>query len=218
MRYSTGTPQFKAMNHKGRSMSGSLTIWCNAKFPEAAMDELKAGLAGHRLVLPQALQASNLAVGQADPLLKEADVALGQPDPKQVMGLANVKWVHLTTAGYTRYDTEAFRTAMRARGTKLTNSSMVYDEPCAEHVMAMLMAVCRRLPHCGADQAISQCWHSAEQRRQSRLLESQTVLILGFGAIARRLVELLAPFKMNIIAVRRRVTGQEAVKTFPYTQ
>jgi len=199
-------------------MSGSLTIWCNAKFPEEAMAVLKAGVGLHRLLLPQTLHASNLAAGQADPLLKEADIALGQPDPSQVIALPNVRWVHLTTAGYTRYDTQAFRTAMGARGAKLTNSSMVYDEPCAEHVMAMLMAVCRRLPHCGAEQTISQAWHSAEHRRQSRLLESQTVLILGFGAIARRLVELLAPFKMNIIAVRRTVTGKEPVKTYPYTQ
>src|SRR4051794_6682199 len=199
-------------------MSGPLTIWCNAKFPEAAMAELKAGVGSHRLVLPQTLHASNLAAGQADPFLKEADIALGQPDPKQVIELPNVRWSHLTTAGYTRYDTQEFQTAMRARGAKLTNSSMVYDEPCAEHVMAMLMAICRRLPHCGADQAVSQAWHSAEHRRQSRLLETQTVLILGFGAIARRLVELLTPFKMTIIAVRRKVTGKEPVKTFSYTQ
>ena len=199
-------------------MSSSLTIWCNAKFPEAAMAELKAGIGGHRLVLPQTLHASNLAAGQADPLLKEADIALGQPDPKQVIDLANLRWVHLTTAGYTRYDTQVFRTAMLARGAKLTNSSMVYDEPCAEHIMAMLMAICRRLPHCGADQTISQSWHSAEHRRQSRLLETQTVLVLGFGAIVRRLLELLAPFKMTIVAVRRSVTGQEPVKTFSYKQ
>ncbi len=113
-------------------MSRPLTIWCNAKFPEPAMDELRIGLADHRLLLPQALHASNLAAGQADPLLKEADIALGQPDPRQVIDLPNVKWVHLTTAGYTRYDTVAFRRAMGARDAKLTNSSMVYDEPCAE--------------------------------------------------------------------------------------
>jgi phosphoglycerate dehydrogenase-like enzyme len=199
-------------------MNGVLTIWSNARFPEAAMAELKAGIAPHRLLLPSALNASNLAAGQADPLLAEADIALGQPDPDQVIELPNVRWAHLTTAGYTRYDTDGFRSAMTKRGAILTNSSMVYDEPCAEHIMAMLMAICRRLPHCGADQAVSQSWRSAEHRRQSRLLESQTVLILGFGAIARRLVELLAPFKMNIMAIRRQVTGKEPIQTFPFTR
>jgi phosphoglycerate dehydrogenase-like enzyme len=182
------------------------------------MAELQAGVAPHRLLLPQTLNASNLAAGQSDPLLAEADIAVGQPDPAQVIDVPKVRWTHLTTAGYTRYDTESFRTAMKKRGSILTNSSMVYDEPCAEHVMAMLMAVCRRLPHCSADQTLTQGWHSAEHRRNSRLLETQTVLILGFGAIARRLVELLAPFKMNILAVRRNVTGQEPVRTFSFKQ
>jgi phosphoglycerate dehydrogenase-like enzyme len=182
------------------------------------MSELKAGLGPHRLLLPSTLNASNLAAGQADPLLRQADIALGQPDPDQVIELTNLRWIHLTTAGYTRYDTEAFREAMKTRGAILTNSSMVYDEPCAEHVMAMLMATCRRLPHCADDQHTTRAWNSVGHRRQSRLLETQTVLILGFGAIARRLVELLAPFKMKIMAVRRTVTGQEPVATFSYTQ
>src|SRR6185312_7422608 len=199
-------------------MSSPLTIWCNAKFPEPAVAELKAGIANHRLLLPQALNASNLAAGQADPLLAQADIALGQPDPDQVIALPNVRWTHLTTAGYTRYDTEPFRTAMKKRGSILTNSSMVYDEPCAEHLMAMLMAVCRRLPQCFDDQVNKQSWHAAEHRRQCRLLETQTVLILGFGAIARRLVELLAPFKMNILAIRRTVTGKEPVPTYSFAQ
>ncbi|HEY8746472.1 MAG TPA: NAD(P)-dependent oxidoreductase, partial [Tepidisphaeraceae bacterium] len=199
-------------------MSSPLTIWCNAKLSEPAMAELQAAVTPHRLLLAPTLNASNLAAGQIDPRLAQADIAMGQPDPDQIIDLPNVRWTHLTTAGYTRYDTEKFRTSMKNRGSVLTNSSMVYDEPCAEHIMAMLMAVCRRLPHCEADQITSQSWHSADHRRQSRLMESQTVLILGFGAIARRLVELLAPFKINIMAIRREVRGDEPVRTFSYTQ
>lgn len=195
-----------------------LTIWSNARFPEPAMAELRAGIAPHRLLLPSTLHASNLAAGQPDPLLAEADVAFGQPDPNQVAALPKVRWVHLTTAGYTRYDTTAFRRAMTARGSVLTNSSMVYDEPCAEHLLAMLLAVCRRLPHAFGDQVLHQSWHAAEHRIQSHLLESQTVLLLGFGAIARRLVELLAPFKMKVIAVRRTVSGDEPVPTYSFTR
>jgi phosphoglycerate dehydrogenase-like enzyme len=42
-------------------------------------------------------------------------------------------------------------------------------------------------------------------------LNGQTVVILGFGAIARRLVELLHPLGMNVMAVRRRVGGNESI-------
>jgi phosphoglycerate dehydrogenase-like enzyme len=37
------------------------------------------------------------------------------------------------------------------------------------------------------------------------------VLILGFGAIGRRLVELLRPFHMKVIAYRRKARGDEGV-------
>lgn len=199
-------------------MQTPLTIWCNAHYPEPAMDELRRGIGRHRLIQPQARSASNLVAASADPLLAEADIALGQPDAEQVMRLPRLKWVHLTTAGYTRYDTDAFRAAMRARGAVLTNSSMVYDEPCAEHVLAMMLAVSRQLPQCWSDQATTRSWRAAEHRSRCQLLEDQTALILGFGAIARRLVELLQPFKMKLMAVRRAVTGSEPIPTFPFSR
>lgn len=199
-------------------MNAPLTIWCNANYPKPAMDELRAGIAPHRLVQPEARSASNLVAASVDPLLAEADIALGQPDAEQVMNLPRLKWVHLTTAGYTRYDTEVFRIAMKARNAILTNSSSVYDEPCAEHVLSMMLAVSRQLPQCWQDQATTRSWHAAEHRSRCQLLVNQTALILGFGAIARRLVELLLPFRMKLTAVRRSVTGTEPIPTFPFTQ
>jgi phosphoglycerate dehydrogenase-like enzyme len=41
------------------------------------------------------------------------------------------------------------------------------------------------------------------------------VLLLGFGAIGRRLVELLAPFQMKIYALRRRVYSESGVYIIP---
>lgn len=195
-----------------------LTIWCNAHYAEPAMEELRRGIAPHTLIQPDVRGASNLIAASADPLLAKADIALGQPDADQVIHLPRLKWVHLTTAGYTRYDTETFRAAMKSRGAILTNSSMVYDEPCAEHVLSMMLAISRQLPQCWSDQATTRPWRAAEHRIRCRLLENQTALLLGFGAIARRLVELLQPFRMNLIAVRRTVTGKEPIRTVPFSR
>jgi phosphoglycerate dehydrogenase-like enzyme len=192
--------------------SAPLTIWCNAKFPEAVIAELRQRVAVHRLVFPAALQKSNLAVGVADPLLAEADIAFGQPDPEQVMMLAKLKWVQLTTAGYTRYDRDDLRAAFRGRGAALTNSSSVYSEPCAQHAMAFMLGLSRRLPQCMDDQRGGRPWHALDHRSRCHLLSGQTVLILGFGAIAKRLVELLQPFRMNIVAVRRKAIGDETCR------
>lgn len=195
-----------------------LTIYCNAMFSDAATEILKKGVGSHRLLFPTARKASNLAAGGVDPLLAEADIALGQPDPAQIIELRRLRWVHLTTAGYTRYDTDAMRSALRGRKAALTNSSMVYDEPCAEHMMAMILAMARRLPQSHDEQDSDRAWRSAEHRLGSRLLEGQSIVILGFGAIARRLVELLAPYRMKISAIRRRVKGDEPVATFEWAK
>lgn len=199
-------------------MKSPLTIWCNANYPEPAMDELRRGIAPHRLIQPAARSASNLVAASADPLLAESDIALGQPDPVQVMILPRLKWVHLTTAGYTRYDTNVFRAAMKSRNGILTNSSSVYDEPCAEHVLSIMLAISRQLPQCWQEQATTRAWHAAEHRSRCHLLVNQTALILGFGAIARRLVELLQPLHMKLTAVRRTVSGAEAIPTFPFAR
>jgi phosphoglycerate dehydrogenase-like enzyme len=179
------------------------------------MRELKEGIAPHRLIVPED-RTMNLVAGRPDPLVSQADVAFGQPDPRQVIELRNLRWVHLTTAGYTRYDTEAVRAALKSRGAALTNSSSVYDEPCAEHVLSMMLALARRLPQCWVDQSTTRPWRASEHRIRSHLLVGQRALILGFGAIARRLVQLLEPFRMNVIAVRRTVTGDEPIETHSF--
>lgn len=195
----------------------SLTVWCNARFTPEALEELKRGLKHHRLVL-SAATTGNLAAAGPDRDLENADVALGQPDPGQVMSLPRLRWVHLTSAGYTRYDRDDLRAALRARRAALTNSSAVYAEPCAEHVFSMMLALARRLPQCAIDQQTDRPWKAAEHRIRSRVLVGQTVAIVGYGAIGRRLAELLAPLRMNVIAVRRRPVGDEGVPVVPQDQ
>ncbi len=127
--------------------------------------------------------------------------------------LPNIKWVHLTTAGYARYDTAVFRSAMQARGTIVTNSSTVFAEPCAQHLLAMMMGLARWLPQAMAHQVGDREWDSQTLRGQSYLLQGQSVLIYGYGAIARRLAELLAPLNLKLTGVRRRPRGDETIPT-----
>jgi phosphoglycerate dehydrogenase-like enzyme len=186
-----------------------LNIWCNAKFPEPAMSRLREGLRGHRLIEASAASASNLDAGRADPQLEQADIAVGQPDPEQVMRLPRLRWVQLTTAGYTRYDTGEFRTAVKRNGTIVCNASSIYAEPCAQHLAAMILALARRLPQSLDNQRGPHAWPYLPLRAASKLLNGQTVLLIGYGAIARRLAQLLAPFDMNLIGFRRRPSADE---------
>jgi phosphoglycerate dehydrogenase-like enzyme len=198
-------------------MASNLTIWCNARLPQIAEAELVKELASYRLMMSQE-RTGNLAAGAADPKLAEADIAFGQPNVQQIMDLKNLRWVHLSSAGYARYDRPDLRAEFKKRGAILTNSSAVYDEPCAEHVLAMILAEARQLPKAMANQTGPRGWPAGPLREQSRLLGGQTVLILGLGAIARRLIELLAPLKMHVMAIRQSVRGDETIRTYPPTE
>ena len=196
----------------------SLVIWTNTEFPPAENALLEAGVAPHRLVRARTTSAAVLAAGRPDPLLAEADVAFGQPDAAQCLACPRLRWVEVTTAGYTRYDTADFREGFRARGAVFTNASSVFADSCAQHVLAMMLALgCRLLPS-HREQLTDRSWHYDERRFESRLLTGQTVLLLGFGAIGRRLAELLAPFGMTILAVRRQVRSERGVRIIPEEQ
>ena len=123
-----------------------------------------------------------------------------------------IRFIELSTAGYTRYDREDFKELLRKRGTPLTNVSQVYAEPCAQHVLAMMLGLARQLPQAMRDQVTDRSWHWAEHRYNSRSLVGQTVLLLGFGAIGRRLVELLGPFRMTVLALRRQSRSESTVR------
>ena len=196
----------------------SLVIWTNAEFPPAETALLEAGVAPHRLVRARTTSAAVLAAGRPDPLLAEADVAFGQPDAAQCLACPRLRWVEVTTAGYTRYDTAEFREGFRARGAVFTNASSVFADSCAQHVLAMMLALGRRLLPSHREQLTDRSWHYDERRFESRLLTGQTVLLLGFGAIGRRLAELLAPFGMTILAVRRQVRSERGVRIIPEEQ
>jgi phosphoglycerate dehydrogenase-like enzyme len=147
--------------------------------------------------------------------LEVADVAFGYPDAEAAAACEKLCWVHLNSAGYTSYDRGVIKGAFAARGAVLTNSSCVYDEPCAQHLLAMMLSLARQLPAALDAQRGDRSWPMLALRSSSKLLNGQTVLLLGYGAIARRFAELLKPLGMSIMAVRRQVSGTESIPVRP---
>ncbi|WP_193210981.1 D-2-hydroxyacid dehydrogenase [Luteolibacter marinus] len=188
-----------------------LTIFTDLAAPAELLDGLRESIAPHRLLLPEGSGGSVLADLPTDPRMQEADIVLGQPQVDAVLSSPKLKWLQVSTAGYTRYDTPAFRTAVGEKGIPVTNSSRVYDDACAEHVLAFMLANARQLPQGLA----TRCPNGAEPwlklRQDSRLLQGQSLFIAGYGSIAERLIDLLAPFKMAITAMRRTARGDEKV-------
>jgi phosphoglycerate dehydrogenase-like enzyme len=191
----------------------SLTVWTNHVFrPEArAHFEQELNQAGHRLVISPQATAVVLAAGAADHTLAEADVAFGQPDVAQAMRCTGLKFVELSSAGYTRYDRDDFRAAMQGRGVPVTNASQVFADPCAQHVLAQMLALERNLPVQLRNQDGPREWRYLEDRFTNGVLTHRRVLLLGYGTIGRRLADLLKPFGTTVTAYRRTPRGDEGV-------
>jgi phosphoglycerate dehydrogenase-like enzyme len=184
-----------------------MNIWCNAVLTNEAKQVLKDGLKEHTLVIDE---------GSINSLTSSPyTIAFGQPDAEACLTNQSLKWAALTTAGYTRYDTASFKETMKSRSTVFTNASTVYADPCAQHVLAMMLCLSRQLTASIESQRTNHNWPYIERRQKATLLTAQTVVLLGYGAIGRRLVELLKPFNMQIIAIRRQVRSELGVRIVP---
>ena len=182
----------------------ALTIWCNLTLPEAPRAALMAGLGRHRLAWATNLAPLNMFTGKPDPALAEADIAFGQPEGSQCAELPRLHWVHLSSAGYTPFDTPTIKGALTGRHAALSTSSGVFAEPCAQHVLAVILTQARQLPRAFENQHGAHGWPKKIMREGARLLHGQNVLLVGMGTIGARLAELLAPFGMKVTGVRRR--------------
>ena len=151
---------------------------------------------------------SNLQAAD-DPAMRDAEIIFGQPGA-DVSRLVAARWIQLTSAGYARYDNEATRRALASASIAVTNSSSVYADPCAEQLLAMMLSHARRLPQSLDMQRGERRWPSASERSRMQVLRGQRVVLLGYGAIGRRLHELLSPFEMDVTVVRR-ATSDEAI-------
>lgn len=188
-----------------------LRIYADLALPPDALELLRAGAAGHTLVFPAKPVTSVLSKGEPDPQFATVDVAFGQPDTTAIAEAPKLRWAHIGSAGITRYDTPEFRSMATKRGLLVSNSSGVYEEACAVHALSFMLAHARRIP-LGLRTRIT----SADPRWQalrdvSSTLRDETVLLLGYGAIARRLAELLRPFGMKLVAFRRKPRGDEGM-------
>jgi phosphoglycerate dehydrogenase-like enzyme len=189
-------------------MEHPLVIWCNLSLPAGSppRQRLVEALGDHTLHLVDAATPAD----EARSRFADATIAFGQPPIDALLASERIGWVAISSAGYDAYDRADLRDALTRRRAALTNAGGVYAEACAQHVLALMLAAARGLPAAMETQR-ERRWAFSEQRPQMRCLSGQRVVVLGWGRIARRLVELLAPFNLDITALRRQRVGDEPV-------
>ncbi len=145
------------------------------------------------------------AEGFADEPVDDVEVLLrgwslgGDPLDRLVGRAPRMRWIHSVSVGV-----EALLTpCVRLRGLTVTNGRGVFDEPIAEYVMTMILAVCRGLP-----QLIELQRERTWQPIEARELADTTIGLVGLGGIGCKVAALARPFGPRVVAVRRRATAE----------
>lgn len=186
-------------------------MFIGVTFPEEAEIQLAGALAGYEIARTAHKDTSNLVPHSGDEEI-DAEIVFGQPSVGALQASPRVRWVQLTSAGYTRYAEPSVRELLAGRGVALTTSSSVYAEPCATHAIALTLALLRRLDEAMGEQRGLRAWPSAALRARSAVLAGARVLVLGYGAIGKRLTELLLAFGADPLVLRERPRGDEPVR------
>ena len=133
--------------------------------------------------------------------LKDAHVILGEPTNDDLRLCKNLEYLQSPNSGVNYYlDGKTL-----PEDTLFCCSTGCYGNIIAEHMLAMTMALCRRLPEY-RDQQHRGKW---KLLRCDKPLEDATVLILGAGDIGTTLARWLRPMVGKIIGMRR------VARTFP---
>jgi D-2-hydroxyacid dehydrogenase (NADP+) len=122
------------------------------------------------------------------------------------------------SAGTDQYSREA----LGAAGIRVASAQGANARAVAEHAIALILALARKLPEARDNQAAKK-WRGmiGEIARREDELGGKTLVIVGLGRIGARLAQLARAFDMKVIGVRRdvsrgggaadRVVGEEAL-------
>ncbi|MCX7931027.1 MAG: D-2-hydroxyacid dehydrogenase [Rhodovarius sp.] len=110
-----------------------------------------------------------------------------------------LRFVQSMSSGTDQFDREV----LRAAGIRLASAAGVNAEAVAEHAIALLLALYRRLPEARDNQA-RRHWRGmiSDFAEREDELRGKTLLVVGMGRIGARLIALARAFGMRVIGVR----------------
>jgi phosphoglycerate dehydrogenase-like enzyme len=119
------------------------------------------------------------------------------PELDQVPSL---RWIQFHFAGIDRYINEPI---LQKDGLQITTLSGAAAPQMAEHVLAMMLALGRKLPALLANQKKSEWPKDRFERFSPFEVNGKTIGIIGYGSIGRQIARLLQPFGVTILATKR---------------
>ncbi len=136
--------------------------------------------------------------GQA---LDGADVMIGWSlPPEQLRAAKSLRWIYSITAAIDQF----LYPELASTEIALTNAGSVHGPLVAEHAIALLLALAKRLPSATRYQqrrkwAMEAIWNEQPRPREVR---AASVVVLGLGSIGAEVASMAAALKMRVIGVR----------------
>ena len=116
-----------------------------------------------------------------------------------------LRFIQSVSAGVDHFPKDA----LRARGIRLASAQGANERAVAEHAMALILALTRRLGEARDNQAKAH-WRGmiGDRSRREDELGGKTLVVVGMGRIGSRLARLARAFDMRVIGVRRNPEPQ----------
>jgi phosphoglycerate dehydrogenase-like enzyme len=165
-------------------------MW-NIPLPQVA--RLRADFPAHEF-----LHARDDAAGLA--MIVDADVAfMGQVTAAGLAAARRLRWIHSPAAGVGGM----LIPEMLASPVVITNSRGMSAGTIAEHVLAVTLALFRRLPHAFRSQIDRDWAQDAIGAEGNRILAGSRIVIVGLGSIGAATARLLSLLGAEVVGIRR---------------
>jgi phosphoglycerate dehydrogenase-like enzyme len=146
--------------------------------------------------------------------IADTDVFIGWSlRPEQFLAAKKLRWIHSPAAAVH----QLMYPELIQSTVALTNSTGIHGPVVAEHAIAVLLALAKRLPQAMQYQARhewsqDQLWHGSPRPRE---VADSTVLVLGMGGIGREFAARAKALGMKVLAIRENpgkgLDGADAV-------
>ena len=147
----------------------------------------------------------NFQVRTYDELVKrigEADVVLasGMWKNEVIPHAGKLKFIQSISSGMDQYSKEL----LGAKGIRLASAAGVNARAVAEHAIALILAIARRLPE-ARDNQHKKTWRGmiGDLGQREDELGGKTLLVVGMGRIGSHLAKLAKAFDMKVVGIRR---------------
>ncbi|MEJ2617026.1 MAG: 2-hydroxyacid dehydrogenase [Ignavibacteriaceae bacterium] len=142
-----------------------------------------------------------------DAVLKDSDILFSWNPPRELRNikkdsLKNIEFVQLLSAGFDHIDFNQF-----SDNCKIASNKGAYAEPMAEHIIAMILFVYKKLLENHKKLKAGEF----NQNGVNRFLKNSTCGILGYGGIGKETAKLLKAFGTKIFAVNTSGTTNDDV-------